>query len=252
MNSDLKIVDLKVKFQKVSLIPPTKSSYLLLVAEIDRTRIRFFPTESPEKKQMIEKGKNWCKKLRKEDEINSAVVFKALFIPPGRGKFAKEQKSRTHIAKFDYVILIEAASQGKIETIKNSAELKEIQKRLKNSSAFTYLIEAKNVKQIAPVNHKKQGVFLFNYFFADRVAQNLAVWEYTAGWFQQETRLDNSTVLLPTERQTSKYTIINHCRWDNLRQILFPLIFKKSFRSYVLRNFYVNHVAAMPILYKMA
>jgi len=36
--------------------------------------------------------------------------------------------------------------------------------------------------------------------------------------------------------------------WD----ILPSLLFKKSFHSYVLDNFYANKVAAMPVLYKLA
>src|ERR1700704_5705723 len=39
-----------------------------------------------------------------------------------------------------------------------------------------------------------------------------AVWEHTAGWFQQETGLDNSTVLMPARADLSEYTLINHCR----------------------------------------
>ncbi|MEO5499999.1 MAG: hypothetical protein ABIR31_01035, partial [Ginsengibacter sp.] len=63
---------------------------------------------------------------------------------------------------------------------------------------------------------------------------------------------DNSTVLLPLYKQQSKFTIINHCRWDKLSDILPALLFKKSFHTYVLENFYANKVAAMPILYKIA
>ena len=39
--------------------------------------------------------------------------------------------------------------------------------------------------------------FLFNYFYADDSEQNIKVWDYTAGWFQYQTGLDNSTVILP-------------------------------------------------------
>jgi hypothetical protein len=106
--------------------------------------------------------------------------------------------------------------------------------------------------RIAPVDHSRGGFFLFNYFFADSVDQNLSVWNYTAGWFQSETGLDNSTVLLPIEPDQSKYSIINDCRWDSLRQILPSLIFKRSFHSYVLDNFAANNIAAMPILYRLA
>jgi hypothetical protein len=59
-------------------------------------------------------------------------------------------------------------------------------------------------------------------------------------------------VLLPAEPAKSQYSIINHCRWDRLRDILPSLIFKRTFRSYVLDNFAANNVAAMPTLYRLA
>ena len=173
-------------------------------------------------------------------------------IPPGQGKFIEQRKDKVHIARFDVAVLIEATTLEAINSVKNSDAFKQMETAIKNNSTFTHIITATNVKHINPVDHKKQGVFLFNYFFADSLQQNLGVWEYTAGWFQQETGLDNSIVLLPTDQQQSKYTIINHCRWDKLTDILPSIIFKKSFHSYVLDNFYANKVAAMPVLYKIA
>ena len=78
------------------------------------------------------------------------------------------------------------------------------------------------------------------------------MWEYTAGWFQDQTGLDNSTVILPDVVKENSYKIINHCRWDQLIDIMPSLIFKRSFRKFVLSNFEANNVAAMPILYRLA
>jgi hypothetical protein len=78
------------------------------------------------------------------------------------------------------------------------------------------------------------------------------VWNYTAGWFQDQTGLDNSTVLLPDEAAQVPYTIINHCRWDRLRSILPALLFNRTFKPFVLNNFEKNNTAAMPILYQLA
>jgi hypothetical protein len=45
-------------------------------------------------------------------------------------------------------------------------------------------------------------------------------------------------------------------RWppgvDRLSDVLPSLIFKRSFRTYVLEHFRVNGVAAMPVLYRLA
>ena len=114
------------------------------------------------------------------------------------------------------------------------------------------LWENANLRAIGPVDHKRQGVFLFNYFVSDSLPQNLGIWEYTAGWFADQTGLDNSSLLRPDEGQTTDYTVINHCRWDSLWNILPSLLFKKSFRSFVLKNFEANGTAPIPILYRMA
>ena len=102
------------------------------------------------------------------------------------------------------------------------------------------------------MDHTRGGVFLFGYFYADSPAQNLAAWEQTAGWYQQETGLDNASVLMPTRADRSEYTLIDHCRWDRLSDVLPSLIFKRSFRDFVLARFDANDTVPMPILYKLA
>jgi hypothetical protein len=179
-------------------------------------------------------------------------VFDALVIPPGRGEFIEKRSGEVHVARFDLAVLVETASPEAADALGASPVYAEMERSVRKAAAFTHRIAATNAKRIGRVDHGRQGVFLFNYFFADDTAQNLAVWEYTAGWFQQETGLDNSTVLLPSDGEPSGYNIINHCRWDRLQDVLPSLVFKESFRTYVLANFAANRVAAMPILYRMA
>jgi hypothetical protein len=38
-------------------------------------------------------------------------------------------------------------------------------------------------------------------------------------------------VLLPRDGERSEYNIMNHCRWDRLRDVMPSLLFKRSFRS---------------------
>jgi hypothetical protein len=103
---------------------------------------------------------------------------------------------------------------------------------------------------IAPVDHRRQGVFLFNYFSAKDVESNLFAWQYTARWFQDQPGLDNSTVLQPLGGDRA-YTLVNHCRWERMRDVLPSLVFKRSFRDFVLRVFDDNAVAPRPILYRV-
>ena len=252
MEQQLNIVNKDDKFPRVSLIAPNHSFYLLIAAEIDRSAFPFFLRTSDRKKSLIENARRWCQLLKNEEAVVSADVFKATLIPPGKGKLLKERFGKARLPKYDFVILIELYTAEKLNETLATDDYRRIEAYIRENSTSVHIITATNVKRIGDVNHEKPGVFLFNYFYADDVTQNIAVWEYTAGWFQQETRLDNSTVLLPCDSKSSRYKIINHCRWNSMWNILPSLIFKKSFRNYVLDNFYANKVAAMPILYKLA
>ena len=79
------------------------------------------------------------------------------------------------------------------------------------------------------------------------------MWDYLAGWYEAESGLDNSTLLRPLEGEKSDYVMINHARWDHsLPLFMARQLPKKSFRSYMLANLTANHVAAMPVLYRLA
>src|ERR671910_1549046 len=107
--------------------------------------------------------------------------------PPGRGKFLKWRPGEAHVARFDLEVLIETESPEAADAVKEYAAYGEMERAVRETSSFTHAVTATNVRRIGPVDHHRQGDFLFNYFFADDTAQNVAVWEYTPGWFQQET-----------------------------------------------------------------
>ena len=74
-----------------------------------------------------------------------------------------------------------------------------------------------------------------------------------AGWYEAETGLDNSPLLEPLEGRQSDYVLINHARWDgNLLLFMARRLPRKSFRSYMLANLKAHHLAAMPVLYRLA
>lgn len=238
-----------IRFPKATLMDPAASGYLHIAAEIDR-RLPFL-ANSRRKRKLIADCKRWCQQLETDPSVVSAVVFDAFQIPPGRGAFVKERRGKVHVARFDLAVLIEATSPKAAAAIRESPAYADMERAVRDAASFTHVITATNVRRMGPVDHGKQGVFLFNYFFADDTNQNLAVWEETAGWWEQETGLNNSTVLLPRDGE-SEYNVINHCRWNHLRDVLPSLLFKKTFRSFVLANFQANRVAAMPILYRLA
>lgn len=245
----INVINKDIQLKKVSLIQPSTSVYFFLVAEIDRSIFPFYLFQSSAKKSLLKLVKEWCLALEQQSGIINATAFSAILVPPGRGKFLESRRNESKVANYDVAVLIEADSLTEIDKISLNTDYQNIIIQLNNKAKFLYQTIATNVKRIAAVDHRTDGIFLFNYFYADSLQQNLAIWEYTAGWFQQVTGLDNSTVLLPVEKGKSVYTIINHCRWNKLSDILPALLFNKTFRTYVLDNFYANNVAAMPILY---
>jgi len=247
----MKVVNEHLNFPKVELKSPNPSGYLLLAAEVDSHEMFFF-FESDKKKQLIKTCKAITEKIKNVEAILSADVFKTIVIPPGRGEFLEQRKGKVHIAKYDVVVLIETNDLDTAKAFQVNPLYVELEQALKQYSSHYYNIAATNARRIGNVDHSRNGVFLFNYFFSDDTQENLDIWEYTAGWFTSETGLDNSTVLLPADKEDAQYGIVNHCRWDHLTDIVPSLIFKPSFHSYVLENFEANHVAAIPILYKLA
>lgn len=249
--SKLKIVNSHLDYDHVSLIDPSSHYFLHIAVEIDEALTPFYFFESSLKKEVIKKSRIFCDTLFRQHQLTAAHVFKAILIPPGRGRYIEENKEKVHIAKFDIAILIEIDTEESLNNIQEDATFLELIKYLKENSKHLHQTVTRNVKRIGAVDHSTQGVFLFNYFYADDVEQNLEVWSYTAGWFEKETNLNNSTLFLPLEKDNADYTIINHCRWDSLANILPSLLFKRTFKTYVLDNFYANNVAAMPILYRI-
>jgi hypothetical protein len=114
-------------------------------------------------------------------------------------------------------------------------------------------IAARNVRRVADVDKSRPGVFLFNYFAGDDPGLAVELWDYLAGWYEAETGMDNSTLLAPLEGEESDYVMINHARWDgNLAVFAARQLPKRTFRSYLLANMRAHHLAAMPVLYRLA
>ena len=246
----LRIVNAELRFPRVDLIEPSASRFIHIAAEIE-SRPPFLP-DSGAKKQVLAKAKEACTRLAREPGVRDATVFTATLVPPGLGKYARQRADRLHIARFDLAVLIECDNEETVQRVQRHPAYEAMQRAIVQAASYVHAITATNPRRMGAVDHKRPGVFLFNHFAADDLAQNLAVWDYTAGWFEVETGLDNSTVLLPDDPAKSQYSIINHCRWDRLRDVLPSLLFKKTFHSYVLDNFAANNVAAMPILYRLA
>jgi hypothetical protein len=238
-------------FSTVKLIPPGPTGFVLLAVEVDHRPPFAYFLESKAKARLLADLKVMLNRLRMAGFVIEATLLKTTLIPPGRGSYIKNDHS-IHIARFDVAILFELASLEEAKTFFMSRELDDIGERMSAVAKSSYRMVGENIRRIGPVDHRRPGVFLINYFCAANDRQNLAVWEYTAGWFQDETALDNSVLLRPIDQAGARYTIVNHCRWNRMRDVLPSLLLKPSFRRYVLRHFEANNTAAMPVFYRLA
>lgn len=234
---------------KVKLVSPSPHGYLVLALEIDRRPLLMHWWESSKKRDIIERLKAYAKQLSAGADIVDATVFKTWMQPPGRAKLLRD-RNVPHVY-FDVVLLIETTDTKALKALQEAGEFRALLAALKQQTSKMMVTEGENVRRMGDVDHERDGIFLFNFFYADSLEQNLQVWEYTAGWFQDQTGLDNSTLLLP-KNDDVPYTVISHCRWDGPGNIIPKLLFEPTFKSYVLKHFAANDTAAIPILYRLA
>lgn len=242
-------IDIGRTFPKARLKATTTSGYLLLAAEIDR-RPMLLPN-SRRKNALLRHLRSLVRALKSDRRVVEANLFEGIIDTPGLGEVV-EQDPTVRPARFDVVVLVEATSPQTAESLERDSAYVRTRRLLEESSSHTYWLRATNVRSMGPVDHTRSGVFLFNFFYARRTDLNLAAWQYTAGWFWDQTGLDNSRVLLPRDSSEPKFRLVNHARWDRLRDVLPALIFKRTFRTYVLAHFSANGVAAQPGLYRLA
>jgi len=245
------------------LQPPNALGYIHLAGEVERPKM--FGSPGPEKQQLLNDMKDAIRALRDAfpEQVQRADVFSAFVIPPGSAegrKVIEQQSYAVHVAEFDVVLLVECRDVEAAAEVRASEAFAAIERRVEEASRYTHCITAKNAKRIAEVDHDRQGVFLFNYFFAaDAKGEGgskgidvlLAVWEYTAGWWTAHANLDNSTPIQPIDDAESQYSLINHCRWDKVVDVAPHLVFRPSMKKFVLANFTANNIVAMPILYRL-
>jgi len=73
-------------------------------------------------------------------------------------------------------VLNECESEEVLERMRRHPAYKDMDRVITEAASYVHTIAATNPRRIGPVDHTRQGVFLFNYFVADSVAQNLGVW----------------------------------------------------------------------------
>nr|MDT0656726.1 hypothetical protein [Micromonospora sp. DSM 115978] len=226
---------------KARLLPPTGDGFLLLGAEVGTWRGPFSSNVSAFATRV--------KQLAGRLEALEVNVFRAVLRPPGEGEELLSARG-IHPARYDIVVLARTTSVQAARQLEESTAYQQLATAVRGAARRTHQIVANNAARIGDVDHGPDHAFLFNYFYADDSETLLKVWEYTAGWFQAKTALPNSALMRPLDGEPADYRVINHASWPNLRTFLPSLLFRPTFRSFVLANFKANGIAAQPIIYR--
>jgi hypothetical protein len=150
-------------------------------------------------------------------------------------------------------VLVETASPGAAGEVAAAPAYQALAGALTEKARRVHQIAARNVRRVGDVEKSRPGLFLFNYFAGEDLDLAVELWDYLAGWYEAETRLDNSTLLAPLQGEESDYLMINHARWDHsLPLFMARQLPKRTFRSYMLANLRAHHLSAMPVLYRLA
>jgi hypothetical protein len=233
---------------RAPLQPPSETGYLMLAARIDR-RAPFLPS-SRRKRALIDALSRQLAELARVNTVIDADLFVARLVAPGTGHDLLHRRG-IRPARFDVVLLVETVDPASASDLRNDRTYQRLRDRLDTAAHGVYEVAARNVRRIADVEHNRSSVFLFNYFHADDPKRLVPVWEYTAGWFVENTALPDSEVLQPLPGERTDYGIINHASWPHWRTFLPQLALGRSFRRFVLATFEANDIAAQPILYRL-
>ncbi|MGY2032225.1 hypothetical protein ACW9HR_32460 [Nocardia gipuzkoensis] len=250
----MRIVNEHLNPSQAALLAPSGTGYLLLAAEVDR-RPMFLPG-SRAKARLIREAKTVTAELERLPEVVRATVFRGfahlIFGENHRLLRRAVAADRLRPARYDVVILVEVTTPAMIDTLRTHAHYRRLTHLVAAGARRSFELAATNPRNMGDVDATRQGVFLFNFFYGQQEKELVPVWEYTAGWWAVNTGLDNSRVMQPLPGEPRDYGIINHCRWDRLRDVAPKMIFRPSFRRFVLANFAANAISAQPALYRLA
>jgi hypothetical protein len=248
---------------KVRPETPNPHGYIFVLAEVDPAsvtadmdRVEEIQTapdhESPSAKRSI---------LHKEigtlradlsalPEVRSVYVFEAILFGP----VSLEKNSATGDAaqrgRYDSLMLIETTSPKTAQSLLAGRDLDELLTVVGGSSTFVNVFPVENAKKIKEVDRKREGVFLFNFLFADDAAVLLNMWERTAQWWFSEGAMLNSELMVPLHAQASEYSAINNARWDDAGPAV-KAFQNPGYWEFVIFNIDLNRVTAVPSLYRL-
>jgi hypothetical protein len=250
--TSVQLVNQDPRYGRAHLIEPAPLGYLHLAADVEAPhRPGPLLRRSRDKEQLFGALKWQARQLAQLEAVESVSVYDALaFIPPS-GDAAVRSTLRP--AWFDVVILVETVSPDATSEVRAAPGYQDLVGTLTEKARRVHHIAARNVRRVGDVDKSRPGSFVFNYLVGNDLGLAVELWEYLSGWYAAETGLNSATLLAPLEGEQSDYVLINHARWDgSLPMFAARQLPKKTFRTYLLANLKANHLAAMPVLYRLA
>ncbi len=150
---------------------PNELGYIHLAGEVERPSL--VRRRSARIEGLLASLKAAARTLATLDGVQRADVFDAFVVPPG-----VEEESRrlldeggydVHVAQFDIAVLVECASVEVAKAVRATPAFAALERLLTEAATFVHCVVASNPKRIAEVDKERDGVFLFNYFFAANV-----------------------------------------------------------------------------------
>jgi hypothetical protein len=232
-------------YRPAPLIEPTISAYLLVTASIelqDRPGpVLFSGARSAVLAELAVLGARLDAATGCGTQLFQAVAF-----PPFLAVPADEVPGQ--VARYDVVALITAASDEALADVEADPSYRAFAAALRVKSADYFVTRTRNVKRIAPVPPSNK-LHLFNFFYTNNQAA-LEIWEYLAGWYQQEMQMKDSEVLLPVDQENSPYAFVNHASWNiGLARFVARQMSRGTFRSFVIANLSASRIGSLPLLY---
>jgi hypothetical protein len=250
--ASVQLVNEDPRYGKAHLVEPAPLGYLHLAADVAAPhRPGPLLRRSRDKQQLFGVLKWQARQLAQLEPVEAVTVYDALaFVPPsGDATF----RSAIRPAWFDVVILVETVSPAAVSEVRAAPVYQEMIGALTEKARRVHQVAARNVRRVGDVDKTQPGLFVFNYLVGDDLDLAVELWEYLSGWYATETGLNSATLLAPLGGEQSDYLLINHARWDgSLAMFAARQLPKKTFRTYLLANLKANHLAAMPVLYRLA
>jgi hypothetical protein len=245
---ETKITNPGERYHRASLIEPSHSGYVHIAAQIDPPA-RPGPARPTRARNaaLAELGRERTRLAQQHPEWD-IDLFRAVGFPP-LDALPIPERYRSAAAFYDVIVLIKTTTTAELPSLAEDAAYQAMLDVLDRRADSVTITQAGNARRIAGVP-SEQKLHLFNHFLAQD-AGALDVWDYIAGWYQQEMRLTNSEVLAPIDPDSTPFALINHASWNmTLPRFISRQLSRPSFRSFVLANLRDNEIGSLPYLYR--